>query len=584
MAPSVLWSLDNISLSGRRRLRLDRVTVSISEGFTAVLGSSGVGKTSLLNLLVEFERPTSGRIEFTQSTSDRLPIYWVPPQHGLWPHLTVREHLTTVLPTKDHSKLELIDQLLSKFDLHELASAKPDSLSLGERSRLNVARAIATQAKVLVMDEPLAHVDSTRRSACWRFVREYCAANGTSVVFATHSAEAVLKMADQVICLQAGRVTYSGAVDPLYEHPASQELAELLGPCNWLAVSDATGWFNRDLDPTDRANGDSACIRPERLTISAETTSPLCVEESRFCGATSEVVLRDERNGGTRRFVHSSQCNASIRPGDRVVLKLLALLIGLMFVVGCNREATPTLAVKHETTWLMPPADQRIPAPRGMTVSPDDEYLVLDNVGRVLVFDKQGDLQKSWWMPEYSVGKAEGICVLKDGRIAVADTHYHRVVFFDCDGNFTGTFGQKGSGPGDFVYPVSITQDPGENIYVCEYGHNDRVQKFRPDGQYVLSFGGQGVEPGQFMRPCGIVWHDHKLYVGDAFNNRVQVFSDDGKFVRLLNPPDSKVELRYPYGVAMNPKGELFIVEYMGGCVTKFSQMERFWVAMATQV
>jgi len=90
-----------------------------------------------------------------------------------------------------------------------------------------------------------------------------------------------------------------------------------------------------------------------------------------------------------------------------------------------------------------------VPAPRGMTIS-GDEYLVLDNAGRVLVFNQHGDLQRQWWMPEYSVGKAEGVCVLKDGRIAVADTHYHRIVLFDHEGQVTGMFGQIGSEPGDW--------------------------------------------------------------------------------------------------------------------------------------
>src|SRR5262249_8368805 len=159
-------------------------------------------------------------------------------------------------------------------------------------------------------------------------------------------------------------------------------------------------------------------------------------------------------------------------------------------------------------------------------VSPDSEYLVLDNVGRVLVYNQAGDVERHWWMPDYSIGKAEGICVLKDGRIAVADTHYHRVVLFDHEGEVTGMFGQYGSEPGDFVYPVKVIQDPDEYLYVCEYGQNDRVQKFRPDGTFVLQFGGSGTEPGQFQRPCGIAWYDHLLYVVDAFNNRVQVFEE----------------------------------------------------------
>jgi sugar lactone lactonase YvrE len=210
-----------------------------------------------------------------------------------------------------------------------------------------------------------------------------------------------------------------------------------------------------------------------------------------------------------------------------------------------------------------------------MTVSPNDEYLVLDNVGRVLVFNENGDLQKSWWMPEYSVGRAEGICVLKDGRIVVADTHYHRIIFFDHDGAVTGMFGQRGSAPGDFVYPVAITQDPDENLYICEYGQNDRVQKFRPDGTFLLQFGGPGIEPGFFQRPSGIVWYDHRLYVVDAFNNRIQVFTEEGKLVAILGESDRIAEVHYPYDITVDQHGNLFVVEYGAGRVSKFSRTGR---------
>jgi iron(III) transport system ATP-binding protein len=241
---------------------------------------------------------------------------------------------------------------------------------------------------------------------------------------------------------------------------------------------------------------------------------------------------------------------------------------------GCQGDSSPQLVVKRESNWMMPPDGPRVPAPRSMTVS-GDEYLVLDNAGRVLVFDQNGDLQRHWWMPEYSVGKAEGVCVLKDGRIAVADTHYHRIVLFDHEGQVTGMFGQIGSEPGDFVYPVAITQDPDENLYVCEYGRNDRVQKFRPDGTWLLQFGEPGTEPGQFQRPSGIAWFDHKLYVVDAFNNRIQAFTDDGKFIAILGESDRISEVLYPYDVTVDKNGDLFVVEYKAGRVSKFSREGR---------
>jgi iron(III) transport system ATP-binding protein len=253
------------------------------------------------------------------------------------------------------------------------------------------------------------------------------------------------------------------------------------------------------------------------------------------------------------------------------LLRIGGLSLTLLYV-GCSGGQQPTLSVKQENYWSMPPDGPRVPAPRGMTVSPEGEYLVLDNAGRVLVFDKDGTFQRHWWMPEYSVGKPEGICVLKDGRIAVADTHYHRVVFFDREGHVTGMFGQYGKGPGEFVYPVRLTQDADQNLYVCEYGQNDRVQKFRPDGTFVLEFGSFGTDAGQFQRPSGIAWFEGRVYVVDAFNNRVQVFSEDGKLVAILESKDRISEVHYPYDIAVTERGELFVVEYAAGRVSKFDR------------
>ena len=575
----MLWLLNAVSLSGRRWPRLDRVSIEIPEGVTAVLGQSGVGKTSLLNLLVGFERPTSGRLEFrVPDSADRLPLYWVPPQHGLWPHLTVRDHLLTVGPEEGPQQASAAEEMLARFDLREQADAFPGSLSLGERSRLNVARGLASRAHVLVMDEPLAHVDSSRSGRYWDAVRSHVGACGTSIVMATHSADVVLREADHVICLVAGQVAYSGDVTWLYKHPPTRELAELLGPCNWLSSEEIKHWFPGDStasSTTSPASTDNTCLRPEWLEVERNVESPLIVERSLFAGTSAEIELRDERSGSTLPLVVRPRGAARFQRGDRVSLKLLMLFLVMLGLSGCFDSSSPTLSVKHASTWSMPPEGARVPAPRGMTVSPDKEYLVLDNVGRVLVFNENGELQKQWWMPEYDVGKAEGICVLKDGRIVVADTHYHRVVFFDHEGAVTGMFGQRGSEPGDFVYPVAITQDPEENLYICEYGQNDRVQKFRPDGTFLLQFGGPGIEPGRFQRPSGIVWYDHQLFVVDAFNNRIQVFTEDGKLVAILGESDRIAEVHYPYDITVDQNGDLFVVEYGAGRVSKFSRKGR---------
>jgi DNA-binding beta-propeller fold protein YncE len=224
---------------------------------------------------------------------------------------------------------------------------------------------------------------------------------------------------------------------------------------------------------------------------------------------------------------------------------------------------------------MLPAEGAKIPTPRALHVGLHEELFVLDNAGRVLVYDLDGNLLRQWWMPDYSVGKPEKIFQFRDGRLGVADTHYHRVVFFDDQGAVLSVHGSVGHGPGEFIYPVAIVEDDDGNYYVGEYGGNDRVQKFDKDGNWLLQIGGVGTDKGQFQRPSGIVWRDHKLYVVDAFNSRIQVFADTGSFLEVLAEGNEAAALNYPYDIVANEKGELFVAEYSAGRVSKFDASGR---------
>ncbi len=559
---SGLWRLERVTLQGRPRPRLDDVTLDVPAGVTAVLGPSGAGKSSLLALLVGFDTPGSGRVtRLLTAPSGQAEIFWGPPDDGLWSHLTVREHLTTVAP--GGTATARIDGLLDDFDLAPLTGARPERLSLGERSRLNVARALATEASVLVLDEPLAHVEAGRQVRFWQALRREMQRSGSHLVFATHDREAVLREATQVICLEGGRLTYAGAVTELYHRPPSLGLAELLGPANWLDDSSRARWLHDSLP--DR----HPCIRPESLVVEAEGDGPCDVVGTRSLGQYSESCLRQHSPNLEIRLLHRVP-EQPLQTGGRVRLRLLSglLLLLLALVPGCGRSAEPVLSAHTTDSWSLPAHDGRMPAPRGICPGPNHELYVLDNAGRVLVYDEAGELLRQWWMPDYDVGKAEGVCVLQDGRVAVADTHYHRVVLFDPQGVEQLRFGKLGEGPGDFIYPVKVIQSPSGTLFVCEYGGHDRVQMFRPDGTYVGEFGSFGTAAGEFQRPSGIVWRDGLLYVVDAFNNRVQVFTEQGQFVRVIADGTDGASLYYPYDIALTPDDRLLVVEYGGSRVT----------------
>jgi iron(III) transport system ATP-binding protein len=554
-----LWHLEEVRVDGWARPRLDIAALDIPRGITAVLGISGAGKTTLLNLLCGFTRPDRGRVDcFLAQNNCRLPLFWVPQNDGLWPHRTARAHLEQV----QNGEARPARDWLADFKLGDHAEKTPEQLSHGERNRLAIGRALASGASVLVLDEPMAHVDPAQIGDYWKVIRDRCHEAGISLIIATHSPEVALSEAEHAICLRDGRVIYSGSMVDLYDSPRTPEEAALLGPANWLSPAESRQWLGT------AADGDR-CYRPEQVVVSAAPDGPFTVEETRFAGSFGEVAISDPQTATTRRFFHRPS-GPQLRTGQRVALRLIVALCMCFFASACDKKDQPALKVREIHYWTVPPQGSRFPAPRSVTCGPNHENYVLDRGGRVLVYGETGTLLRKWDMPDARNGNPEGACVFLDGRIAVADTHYSRVVFFNHDGKVVGMLGSAGQGPSQFVFPVCVTQDPHGNFYVGEYGGNDRVQKFSVDGKLLLQIGRCGTGPGEFERASGVVWRDGLLYIADSFNNRIQVFTDAGEFREVFGAPDTRVELGYPYALALGPQNDLFVIEYSTARVSRF--------------
>lgn len=538
------FDLLDASLRTARHERLGSTSQRIPLGVTAVIGPSGSGKTSLLDLLVGFERPTSGRVVGHLGTPA-----WVPADDGLWPQASVADHLAHV-----GADAATTEALLREFGLEGRREARPSALSRGEAARLAVARALATGARVLVMDEPLAHVDPARCRRTWDVLLRRVAATRATLVFATHDPSAVLRAAEHVVHLEHGRVTWAGRTEELYRRPPSHPLALALGAASWFDDARAARFFGRALP--------HPCVRPEQVEVVPDAAGDVEIDFARPLGPVTELELR---HAGGDRVELVGRSTPGLVSGARVRLHLLpALLMVLALLGGCGPK-TPELEFATVQHLAIPPDGPRAPAPRAIAPGAGGELIVLDNAGRVLVLDATGVVQRSWRMPDVEAGNPEGVCRLANGRIVVADTHYHRLVVFDPAGEVLATIGSHGTGPGQFLYPVRVVEDPDGFLYVAEYGSNDRVQKLTPSGDYVLEFGRFGTAPGELQRATGLVWHDEHLYVADAVNQRVQVFAAaDGAFLRVLPVPD----LAFPYDLALGPNGLLWVAEYGAGRVT----------------
>jgi ABC-type Fe3+/spermidine/putrescine transport system ATPase subunit len=554
------WALTGVLVPGAGQPRLAIDALDIPRGITAVLGPSGAGKSTLLMVLAGALRVARGRVEGFPADPGRLPVFWSP-DGGWWPGLDVRAHVRAVAPEGSDWASEV-----TITELAALAPATPAELSAGERDRLAVARGMASRADCVLFDEPFAHLDAVQGAQQWGLLVARARAYRMSVVYATHAPERVVGWADQVVCMDRGGVLAAGAVEELYARPASPVVAACLGPATWFDAAQAARWL-----------GDGAragCIRPERLAVvpAGEEAGAASgtVRASRFHGAYAETVLHNPEHAEHAELTVRHRPARAPEVGARVALRLLtlALLVAVIALLGGCGGGDPVITPKAVVSVMVPSDGPVQPTPRGVTALPGGGWLVLDTAGRLLEYGADRALQRQWRMPAYSVGRPENATVLPDGRIAVADTHYHRVVLFAPDGTVAGLFGRDGDGDGEFRFPVGICADGDGDICVSEYGGHDRVQVFDGHGKFVRAFGTFGDGPGQFQRPQGLCFRDGVLYVADAMNNRIQKFKIDGTPLGVVGG-DHPPEMRFPYAIGADAAGVLTVVEYGGGRVTR---------------
>ncbi|NVN98557.1 MAG: sulfate ABC transporter ATP-binding protein [Geobacteraceae bacterium] len=237
--------IDQISKQFGSFTALKDVSLSIPSGeLVALLGPSGSGKTTLLRIIAGLENADSGRILFngadtTESHVRERKVGFVFQHYALFKHMTVFDNVAFGLNVRPKStrpaKGEIrdkVNELLRLVQLEGMAGRYPAQLSGGQRQRIALARALAVEPQVLLLDEPFGALDAQVRAELRRWLRRLHDEIHVTSVFVTHDQEEALEVADRIVVMNKGRIEQSGTPDQVYEHPANPFVLNFLGNVN----------------------------------------------------------------------------------------------------------------------------------------------------------------------------------------------------------------------------------------------------------------------------------------------------------------------------------------------------------------
>jgi sulfate/thiosulfate transport system ATP-binding protein len=237
---------------------LTDVSVEIPSGsLTALLGPSGGGKSTLLRVIAGLEKPDSGLVEIEGRDATALPaqdrgVGFVFQHYAAFKHLSVARNVAFGLEIRKRPKADIkkkVAELLELVHLEQFAHRYPAQLSGGQRQRMALARALAVEPQVLLLDEPFGALDAQVRKELRAWLRRLHDQVHVTTVFVTHDQEEAMEVADSIVVMADGRVEQVGSPDDLYEAPANDFVMSFLGPVTTL---------------------DGRLVRPHDLELSAE--------------------------------------------------------------------------------------------------------------------------------------------------------------------------------------------------------------------------------------------------------------------------------------------------------------------------
>ncbi|MCP3890574.1 MAG: ABC transporter ATP-binding protein [Desulfobulbaceae bacterium] len=309
-ATDKILEVSQLSNSYAGKPLLQNVSFSLKKGdILCLLGRSGSGKTTLLRLIAGLEQGQSGTISF-----DGNDIYATPPhkrgfgmmfqEYALFPHKNVAENIAFGLEMKKlpaEQKRAQVKKMLDLVGLSGFGTRRIDELSGGEQQRVALARSLAPEPRLLLLDEPLGSLDRTLRDRLTMEIRQILKSIGVTAVFVTHDQVEAFSVADKIAVLQSGKLGQFDSPEQLYRYPANREIAKFLGFSNLLdgTLDNTKNIFHSRLGqfsvtsqeeqattvPKGKGKGEAILlIRPEGARLETEKSAPEEGHHISLCG------------------------------------------------------------------------------------------------------------------------------------------------------------------------------------------------------------------------------------------------------------------------------------------------------------
>lgn len=381
MNHSFILQLNNITktypnrVDSSQTIVLDDVSLNLNHGeLLGLLGPSGCGKTTLLRVVAGFESISQGTVTIAGKqvctncesvAAEKRNTGMVFQDYALFPHLTVAENIAFGLkhqgrkrrqniltPNKKGIQIERrVNEVLELVGLRGLESRYPHQLSGGQQQRISLARALAPQPALILLDEPLSNLDVQVRHRLRGEIRTILKAAGTSAIFVTHDREEALAISDKIAVMRQGKIEQVGTPEEVYLNPQSRFVAEFVTQANFLpATKQGLVWQTEigeiPISQSELTEGDYALVktgdlmlRPEDMILIPEPDSKIVVRERQFLGR--EYYYGVETASGKRIYVRTN-LDRAIALGTNVNISL-TVTSPRIFPVSEKINKSPTL-------------------------------------------------------------------------------------------------------------------------------------------------------------------------------------------------------------------------------------------------